>query len=132
MENLRHSTVGYIDWNLVLDNQGGPNNVNNFIDATITLSDNFSEMYKQPIFYIMAHFSKFIPPGSVRIETNVTGGGKSVIRTLAFRRPDNKTTVILYNSSSKAVFRVVVRDAQNGKVTIRLKPKSINTLVYAY
>lgn len=68
MENLCHSTVGYMDWNIVLNYQGGPSYFNN-IDSPIIVSKDFKEMYKQPIFYVMAHFSKFIPTGSIRIRT---------------------------------------------------------------
>lgn len=130
IEDFTHSTVGFIDWNLILNYQGGPNYMDNYIDAPITLSEDFNEMHKQPIFYVMAHFSKFITPGSVRIQTHLSGKASKPIRTIAFLRPDGKITVILYNNSGKATIHVVIRDKQGSKVTIKIKPKSINTLVY--
>lgn len=108
---------------------GGPSYANNSVDAQIILSEDGQEMYKQPTFYAMAHFSKFILRGSVRIAANILTPSKSRIKSLAFLRPDNKIVVILFNRSKKAVL-VTIKDTSKGKFNIHLKPKSINTLVY--
>ncbi|XP_055318433.1 lysosomal acid glucosylceramidase-like [Sitodiplosis mosellana] len=129
IENFSHSTVGYLDWNLLLDHKGGPSYVNNAIDAYIILSENGKKMYKQPTFYAMAHFSKFILPGSVRIDANLLECGSSKLKTIAFLRPDNKIVVIVYNSAIRSV-EVTIRDKSKGNINLKLKPKSINTLVY--
>lgn len=113
----------------MLDRQGGPSYINNSIDAPIILSEDFKEMYKQPLFYVMAHFSKFIPPGSIRIGAKLSGCMKSELLTVAVLQPDNKITVVIYNSAKKSV-GMTVDDKYKGKININLKPKSINTLVY--
>lgn len=92
MEDLNHFTNGYIDWNIHLDINGGPSNVNNTLDAT-TIS-NVTEFYKQPMFYTMAHFSRFLPPGSVRVYSTQN----DEVQNVAFLRPDGYVALILYNS----------------------------------
>jgi len=64
LQDLAHSVNGWIDWNLILDSIGGPNYARNFVDAPVILSEDGSEIYKQPIFYVLGHFSRFILPGS--------------------------------------------------------------------
>lgn len=104
--------------------------MNNQVDAQIILSEDGREMYKQPTFYAMAHFSKFILHGSIRIEANILSPHISKVKSLAFLRPDNKIVVILYNRAFKTIF-ATIRDKSKGIFNIKLKPKSINTLVYA-
>lgn len=96
---LQHFLAGYngwIDWNLVVNSTGGPNNLNWNADAPCVLSANAKEFYKQPFFYGIGHFSKFIVPGSVRIETQF-GSTKHTLKVVAFRRPDNLIVISLYN-----------------------------------
>jgi glucosylceramidase len=54
------------------------------------------EFYKQPIFYALGHFSRFLPSESTRL--NIKGKWKNNIHVTAFIRPDEMTTLILYNS----------------------------------
>lgn len=129
-ENLCHATVGYLDWNLILNHEGGPNYVQNHIDAQIILSADQRSMYKQPTFFIMAHFSRFILPGSTRIESILRGRKTTGIKSIAFLRPDGKICVIAYNKDSKRSVNLVIRDKFKGAIKIKLKPKSINTIVY--
>ncbi|KAM3728552.1 putative glucosylceramidase [Dirofilaria immitis] len=68
IQDLSHWVSGWTDWNLCLDLKGGPNFVKNYVDAPIIVNGTADEFYKQPMFYILGHFSKFIPPGSIRIE----------------------------------------------------------------
>lgn len=113
---------------MVLNFTGGPTN-DNLVDAPIILSEDYKEMYKNPQFYAMAHFSKFILPGSIRIDAKISGSMNSKLLTTAFLRPDNKVTVVIYNGAQQA-FGLTVEDKIKGRVNIRLKPKSINTLLY--
>lgn len=77
-----------------MDVQGGPNFVNNSVDSAIIVNKAADEFYKQPMFYALGHFSKFVVTDSVRIDTETTGFG---ITALAFVRPDGKIAVILRN-----------------------------------
>lgn len=56
-----------MDWNLALDTNGGPSMTYD-IDAAVIINQTGAEFYKQPIFYALGHFSKFVPPGAKRVE----------------------------------------------------------------
>jgi len=69
--DLNAGSIGWIDWNLLLDETGGPNHVNNVCDAAMIADMQKGELYFHPQYYFIGHFSKFIPPGSVHLQTNV-------------------------------------------------------------
>lgn len=80
----------------MLDEQGGPNWVENYVDAPIIVNAEAGEFYKQPVYYVLSHFSKYIPRGSVRIDASASLLAIDVA-TAAFLRPDGAVTLILYN-----------------------------------
>ncbi|KOB64974.1 Glucosylceramidase, partial [Operophtera brumata] len=67
LQDLNNFVVGWIDWNLCLDPTGGPNWADNFVDAPILVYGDRDEFIKQPMYYAMGHFAKFIQRGSRRI-----------------------------------------------------------------
>lgn len=130
MSALNHYVTGYIDWNMILDSNGGPSYANNFLDAAIMTNAHFTEVYKQPLFYAMAHFSTFIPPGSVRIFSSLAVNLSQInVLSVSFLRPDNKISIVLYNNSTMLV-DLKIRDTFKGIIFLKLTPKSINTLIY--
>ncbi|XP_046737573.1 lysosomal acid glucosylceramidase-like [Diprion similis] len=126
MENLQHWVTGWVDWNLALDQQGGPNWKRNFVDAAIIVNAKNDEFYKQPMFYALAHFSKFIPRKSVRVKLSQEG---SSINSVAFKTPQNRIVIVLYNPLTKKQ-HAVIRDQERGNIDLQLPPKSIHTIVY--
>lgn len=127
MSDFSNWNQGWIDWNLLLDEQGGPNYVKNFVDAPIIInSSTGSEIYKQPIFYAIGHFSRFMPPNSVRVEAT---SSQSSVKTVAFQRPDGSIAVILYNSNSHEV-KMGLNDSKRGNIEVTVPAKSIQTYVY--
>lgn len=70
--NLNHWVTGWTDWNLALNLNGGPNWVGNIVDSPIIVNRTADEFYKQPMFYAMGHFSKFLRPGARRIAHKVS------------------------------------------------------------
>ncbi|XP_015269325.1 PREDICTED: glucosylceramidase-like [Gekko japonicus] len=56
LANLNHNVIGWMDWNLALDLEGGPNWVKNYADSPIIVDVASDTFYKQPMFYHMAHF----------------------------------------------------------------------------
>jgi glucosylceramidase len=60
---------GWIDWNIVLDKQGGPNHVGNFCGAPIMIDTESQQIYYTPIYYVLAQFSKTIRPGDLAVQT---------------------------------------------------------------
>mmetsp|Transcript_4697 Transcript_4697/g.12084 ORF Transcript_4697/g.12084 Transcript_4697/m.12084 type:complete len:190 (+) Transcript_4697:1344-1913(+) len=70
--DLLSGTVGWIDWNLLLDEHGGPNHLKNDCDAAAMANSTAQELYWHPQYYYMGHFSKYIVPGSVLLKATVT------------------------------------------------------------
>jgi glucosylceramidase len=87
---------GYIDWNLFLDNTGGPNHVNNLCDAPIIVDIFPQELVHQSSYYYIGHFSKYVRPGAHRI------GLKNLSKELqatAFQNVDGTIAVIVMNET---------------------------------
>ncbi|MEL7374511.1 MAG: glycosyl hydrolase, partial [Pseudomonadota bacterium] len=70
--SLDHWVSGWIDWNVVLDREGGPNHVGNFCGAPIMIDTATGEIYYTPIYYVLAQFSRTIRPGDRAIRTSTT------------------------------------------------------------
>ncbi|XP_031621875.1 putative glucosylceramidase 4 [Contarinia nasturtii] len=131
METLMHNVNGFLDWNIILDIRGGPNYMNNVVDAMIIVNDDFTEIYKQPNFYAAAHFTKFILPGSKRIEAHVSGDNVDNLSSLAFLRPDRKVAIIFYNKHTLYTISLRIYDESKGTIDLQIKPKSLNSLIYS-
>lgn len=91
---MNHWVVGWVDWNLVLDESGGPNWAGNVVDAAVIVNKTSDEFYKQPMFYAIGHFSKFVPRGSRRV--SLTGGNRSV-KAIAFHTPQDLIVIVFLN-----------------------------------
>jgi glucosylceramidase len=97
VQDLNHWVTGWIDWNLALSPQGGPTWARNFVDAAIIVNTTANEFYKQPMFYALGHFAKFLPEGSVRI--GLWPQEKKGVSAIAFQTPNNAVVIIVYNRS---------------------------------
>ena len=103
MQDLQNSVNGWIDWNLVLDEIGGPNYAKNFVEAAVIVNTtSHQEAYKQPIFHALGHFSRFIPENSVRIRVRTSN--VRVVDVVGFLRPDKKIALIFYNKYENILF----------------------------
>lgn len=60
---------GFIDWNLVLNEEGGPNHVCNFCDAPILIDRKAGQVTYNGSYFYIGHFSKYIKPGAYRIHS---------------------------------------------------------------
>lgn len=114
---------GWIDWNMVLDKQGGPNWFKNWCVAPVLVDVESDEVYYTPLYYTMAHFSKFIRPGAVRIGLEVED--KSLQAT-AVQNPDGTLVVVVFNESMEAkTFKLEIEGQEQ---TVRIDPQAIQTL----
>uniref|UniRef100_A0A8C5EWS7 Glucosylceramidase n=1 Tax=Gouania willdenowi TaxID=441366 RepID=A0A8C5EWS7_GOUWI len=93
--------VGWTDWNLALDLTGGPNWVKNFVDSPVIVDAKQDVFYKQPTFYSMAHFSKFLWEGSQRV--GLSASTQTKLEYSAFIRPDQSVVLIILNRSPSEV-----------------------------
>ena len=72
--DLNHWAVGWTDWNIALDERGGPNHLGNLCDAQMVVRTDHSppSLHFQPAYYVFGHFSRFLPPGAVRVAHELT------------------------------------------------------------
>ncbi|KAL6448955.1 hypothetical protein ACFW04_000590 [Cataglyphis niger] len=127
IENMSNWVSAWIDWNIALDMTGGPNWINNFVDSPIIVNSIADEFYKQPMFYVLGHFSKYVPPNSVRIGTtmeNMIG-----IENIAFSTPDGGVVLIILNLNEQKK-TILIEDPKKGATKIKVPPRSINTMKY--
>uniref|UniRef100_A0A8C6DE41 Glucosylceramidase n=1 Tax=Moschus moschiferus TaxID=68415 RepID=A0A8C6DE41_MOSMO len=125
--NLLYHVVGWTDWNLALNPEGGPNWVRNFVDSPIIVDIAKDTFYKQPMFYHLGHFSKFIPEGSQRV--GLVASEKSDLDTVALLRPDGSAVAVVLNRSSKDV-PVTIKDPAVGFMETVSPGYSIHTYLW--
>ena len=136
IEDLRRKTGAWIDWNLALDMKGGPNWVENYVDSPILVDKNANKFYKQPMYYALAHFSRFFRPGSVYTDLKLEGGSRKFngLMLVAAQNTDTGHVVlnVLNKSNSKKGFSVVLDGGNSKNYTLKaitVQPKSINTII---
>ncbi|XP_054167863.1 putative glucosylceramidase 4 [Oppia nitens] len=119
---------GWVEWNLALDTYGHPNKDHKAGDAPVLINASNGEYYKNPNFYVLGHFSKFIEPQSVRIDAQLTKPLGSV-GWVAFRRPDGSTTLVVYNNGNQS-HDLAIYDHRLGYLSATLDEHSIQSYVY--
>ncbi len=96
--------VGWTDWNILLDERGGPNHVGNFCFAPVHADTKTGELTYTPSFAYLGHFSKFIRPGAQRVSAV---SSRSTLQTTAFVNPQGPTggqlAVVVMNGGDAAV-----------------------------
>jgi glucosylceramidase len=98
INDFNAGTVGWTDWNVLLDETGGPNHVGNFCFAPIIADTKAGKLIYTNAYYYIGHFSKFIRPGAKRIGTTTN---RDWLQATAFRNPDGKVAVVVMNSGDK-------------------------------
>lgn len=120
--DLNHGMCAFYDWNLLLDETGGPNHVGNLCHAPFLYDREKKELQPQLIASHFYHFSHFVNPGAVRIAvTRYT----DKIDVTAFENPDGKIVTILLNRSNEAV--PVVLRMKEEMLKLKLEPGTITT-----
>jgi glucosylceramidase len=91
-------TVAWTDWNILLDENGGPNHVGNFCFAPIHANTKTGKLTYTNSYYYIGHFSKFIREGAQRIAAS---SNREKLQTTAFINTDGKVAVIVLNTSDE-------------------------------
>jgi glucosylceramidase len=99
IHDFNNGVEGWTDWNVLLDETGGPNHVQNFCFAPIHADTKTGKLYYMDSYYYIGHFSKFIRPGAKRI---ISSSSTDKLQTTAFLNPDGKIAVLVLNLSDKA------------------------------
>jgi glucosylceramidase len=125
---MNNWVTGWVDWNMVLDRQGGPNLAQNWCTAPIIADTENDEVYFTPLYYVLSHFSKFIQPGAKRIGFTLSEElDDNAFMITAFRNPDEHVVVVFFNPSEIArSYQVTLNKGKPFHATI--EAKSIQTL----
>ncbi len=92
--NLNAGMNVFYDWNMILDEEGGPNHVKNFCESPFMFDTNKKELQERNSLSYIWHFSHFIKAGATRIgHTKYT----SDLELTAFENPDGTISVIVLN-----------------------------------
>tara|TARA_R110002073_G_scaffold336440_1_gene533348 strand:- start:2731 stop:4212 length:1482 start_codon:yes stop_codon:yes gene_type:complete len=121
--SLNNWVDGWVDWNMVLDKQGGPNWFENWCVAPVIVDPDTDEVYFTPLYYTMAHFSKYIRPEAKVID--VINSDDDLMVTAA-KNPDGTIAVVVLNQSTEAKnFNISIGDKNTN---ISISPKAIQTI----
>lgn len=124
IHDFNNGTVGWTDWNILLDETGGPNHVGNFCFAPVHADTKSGVITYVNSYYYIGHFSKFIRPGAKRIACSPS---RSSLSSTAFTNPDGKVSVVVMNKGEKKVDYLLWVAGNAAEVTC--PPRSIQTLV---
>lgn len=130
LNDLNRWTVGWVDWNLVLDERGGPNFVGNFCYAPIIADSRTKELKYLSSYYYIGHFARFIRPGARRI---IAASTRDELETTAFLNEDGQIAVVVLNRSEKDIEFALKHGAQaalsrspaRSILTLRFKPPGV-------
>ena len=125
INDFNNGTVGWTDWNILLDENGGPNHKGNFCFAPIHADTTTGELIYTPSYYYIGHFSKFIQPNAKRIGSATS---RSNLLSTTFKNVDGTlVTVVMNQSDDKLKYNLFVG---NKKTVVEIPAHAIQTLVY--
>jgi glucosylceramidase len=115
---------GFIDWNLILNEQGGPNHVGNYCDAPLLWDRPKQTLIKNSTYYVIGHFSRYIQPGATRI--GFEGTLPEGVMATTYENPNGRYVVVLLNSTTQN--HTVTIQIKNDVTTYTIPEKSVVTL----
>ncbi len=124
INDFNNGTVAWTDWNVLLDETGGPNHVGNFCFAPVHADTKTGQLTYLSSFYYIGHFSKFIRPGAKRI---ISSASRGQLLTTAFLNTNGKIAVVVMNQSGDTIPYRLWMAGQAAEITSL--PHSIQTLV---
>lgn len=124
INDFNNGTVGWTDWNILLDQTGGPNHVGNFCFSPVHANTNSGALTFTNSYYYIGQFSKFIRPGAKRI---VSVSSASNILTTGFINPDNSIMVVVMNQGNKETSYSITLQSKTAQLNIL--PHAIQTII---
>ena len=124
IHDFNEGTAGWTDWNILLDQHGGPNHVGNFCFAPVHADTRTGELVYTPSYYYIGHFSKFIRPSAKRVSTATS---RSNLLGTSFINEDGSLVIVVMNQSDLEIaYRLYIGPEAAG---ITIPPHAIQTLV---
>ncbi|MEP1983591.1 MAG: glycoside hydrolase family 30 protein, partial [Maribacter dokdonensis] len=125
INDFNNGTVGWTDWNILLNENGGPNHVQNFCFAPIHANTKTNELIYTPSYFYIGHFSKFIKKGAQRVSTTTS---RSSIESTSFKNPDGQLVTVVMNRTDEAItYKLLVDESE---ISYELPPHAMQTLIY--
>ncbi|CAH8287004.1 glucosylceramidase [Mariniflexile fucanivorans] len=124
INDFNNGTVAWTDWNILLDQTGGPNHVGNFCFSPVHGNTETGALTFTNSFYYIGHFSKFIRPGAKRI---VSVSSVNPLLTTAFKNEDGSIVIIVMNDSDNDMDYSITM--QSRTAMLKTKPHAIQTIV---
>ena len=124
INDFNNGVVAWTDWNILLDETGGPNHTNNLCFAPVHGNTKTDELTFTNSYYYIGHFSKFIRPGAKRI---ACVSSSNSLLTTAFKNTDGSLAIVIMNSSDKNLDYSVT--LQSKAVYLKALPRSIQTIL---
>jgi len=124
INDFNNGTVAWTDWNILLDEKGGPNHVGNFCFSPIHANTQTGKLVYTNAYYYIGHFSKFIRPGAKRIAASAS---RAQLQTTAFSNTDGSIVVVVMNTTDQKLPYHLWLDGK--AAATESLPHSISTLV---
>lgn len=123
--NFNNGCSAFYDWNILLNESGGPNHVGNFCDAPIMADTKNNILHIHDSYYYIGHFSKFIKQGAKRIASSKWS---NQIDTISFKNSDGNIATVVLNSTDTEYdfsFRIM-----GNIISSKIEPHSIATYIF--
>ena len=124
INDLNRYTVGWIDWNLLLDERGGPNHVGNYCSAPIIVNTKTQELLYQSSYFYLGHFSRFFSRGDKIVKCENT---TSQLLSLSGINKNGKLTTTIMNKEEDSI--PFLYDDGSEKKSYSIPPRSIITII---
>ena len=136
INDLNNGSATWIDWNIALDMQGGPNHGGNFCDAPILVDTKGGKLMYQNSYYYMGHFSRFIKPQAQRVDftidsymtpATVDGRRGDMMEFCTFKNTDGSLVLVGVNrTEADMVYELYIGEKN---IVLRCPPRGIQTVI---
>ncbi|NNE32094.1 MAG: glycoside hydrolase family 30 protein [Winogradskyella sp.] len=121
---LNNWVDGWVDWDMVLNRQGGPNWFENWCVAPVIVDENADEVYFTPLYFVMTHFSRYIRPGAEIIGVDKTDNDLMVT---AAKNSDGSIVIVVFNEGTDhKAFNLLYNDKTK---PLSIQPQALQTIV---
>jgi glucosylceramidase len=123
---LNNQVTGWVDWNMILDDKGGPNHANNWCIAPIIVKPETHEVYYTPLYFVMKHFSNYIRPEAKRIHHICSDGSLLVTAVI---NPDGSVVAMVFNPGQLP--KTFNLELNKQRVTVPISGQALQTIRFS-
>ena len=124
INDFNNGTVAWTDWNILLDQTGGPNHVGNLCFSPVHGDTTTGKLMLTRSYYYIGHFSKFIRPGAKRISTGTTANH---LNATSFLNKDGSIVIVAMNTSEEKLDYMLSIDKKTANLS--MPAHAIQTIV---